>query len=157
MLYVPDFSFNLISVSKLSHALNCIVTFVGSKCEIQDLKARKMIGSAELFEGLYYLLIDSRKVNSSSTQEEGTEFLPQAALWHFRLGHLSISRMQKLQEVFPFVYVDENSVCDVCQYARHKKLPYKLVLVKLLNVMSFYILIYGDQFQHLLFMAISIS
>lgn len=89
VLYVPDFSFNLISVSKLIQALNYMVTFVDEQCEIQDLKARKMIGSTELFEGLYYLKMDSRKVNSTRREEEDAFYLPQAALWHFRLRHLS--------------------------------------------------------------------
>jgi hypothetical protein len=31
-----------------------------------------------------------------------------------------------MQHDFPFVTLNENSVCDICHYARHKKLPYKL-------------------------------
>jgi len=36
VLYVPDFNFNLLSVSKASDSLNCIFSFNGSHCLIQD-------------------------------------------------------------------------------------------------------------------------
>ena len=36
VLYVPDFKFNLLSVSALSRSLNCIVFFFVDHCIIQD-------------------------------------------------------------------------------------------------------------------------
>lgn len=87
--------------------MNYVVTFDGLKCEIQDLRTRKMIGLARLFEGLYYMETDSRTVNTTRSEQEETIFLPHSALWHFRLGHLSNHRIQKLQSIFPFVNIDD--------------------------------------------------
>ena len=50
--------------------------------------------------------------------------LPDSAFWHFRLGHLSFSRMKSLQSMFPFVHVDSKATCDVCHFAKHRKLPF---------------------------------
>lgn len=37
VLYVPDFKFNLLSVSKLTKALSCSVNFFPDFCVFQDL------------------------------------------------------------------------------------------------------------------------
>lgn len=89
-----------------------------------------MIGLASQYEGLYYLEVDTKKVHVSNIWNEGSETIPEEALWHFRLGHLSNSPLSLMNSQFPFVRVDRNSVCDVCHYARHKKLPYSLSLNK---------------------------
>jgi len=89
-----------------------------------------MIGSAEMFEGLYHLVFDAKHASCSNVQATDTQILPEEALWHFRLGHLSISRMISLNSEFPFIFVDPKAVCDVCHYARHKKLPYNASLNK---------------------------
>ena len=46
------------------------------------------------------------------------------ALWYFRLGHLSSFRMTSLHSIFSFLNVDNNAICDVCHFAKHKKLPF---------------------------------
>ena len=38
--------------------------------------------------------------------------------------------MISMNSEFPFIVVDPKAVCDVCHYARHKKLPYKISLNK---------------------------
>jgi len=47
VLYVPEFKFNLLFVSKISDSVNCIVIFNGSKCLIQEKNTQKLIGSGE--------------------------------------------------------------------------------------------------------------
>lgn len=100
--YVPQFSLNLISVSKLCLDLPCIVKFTKSQCLIQDPQSLKMIGSADFIEGLYHLNLSNKKlpivVGISSSN---TITIPDQALWHFRLGHLSSSRMDMLHFIFP--------------------------------------------------------
>lgn len=44
----------------------------------------------------------------------------------FRLGHLSNQRMKMMHSDFPSILFDEGSVCDICHYARQKKLFYNL-------------------------------
>lgn len=53
VLYVPEFTFNLISNTKLTAVLQCCIIFKSTSCFIQDLTTLKMIGSAKVVEGLY--------------------------------------------------------------------------------------------------------
>ena len=124
VLYVPEFHFNLLSVSKISDSLNCIVSFNGSKCLIQEKNTQKMIGSGERREELYYLTPPDKMGCSSSIVNSPSTLLPDSALWHFRLGHLSFSRINTLHSKFPFVNVDSKATCDVCHFAKHRKLPF---------------------------------
>ncbi|XP_019423021.1 PREDICTED: uncharacterized protein LOC109332492 [Lupinus angustifolius] len=47
VLCIPKFSFNLISVSKLTTTLNCKLTFTNTKCVMQEESTLRMIGAAE--------------------------------------------------------------------------------------------------------------
>jgi hypothetical protein len=121
VLYVSNFSLNLISVSKMCNALGCTILFNGSTCMIQDKESQRMIGSAEQVEDLYYLNQSNKDVHAASLS---TTSLPHSALWHFRLGHLSTSRISSMTSEFPFIDVDNKATCDVCHYAKQKKLPF---------------------------------
>ncbi|EOY09554.1 Uncharacterized protein TCM_024962 [Theobroma cacao] len=55
VLNLPKFSFNLISVSKLTSALNCCISFFPNFCLFQDLTTKRIIGTGRESEGLYYL------------------------------------------------------------------------------------------------------
>jgi hypothetical protein len=121
VLYVSNFTLNLISVSKMCKTLGCTISFNGSTCMIQEKESLKTIGSAEQVEDLYYLNHSHKSVHVSSLS---TTSLPNSALWHFRLGHLSTSRMSSMNLDFPFIDVDNKATCDVCHYAKQKKLPF---------------------------------
>lgn len=73
-----------------------------------------MIGLAERHEGLYHLVVGAKGDFASSSTVSEFQHLPQEALWHFHLGHLSHSRLQTIHEQFPLITVNENSACDVC-------------------------------------------
>ncbi|KAK2361432.1 putative mitochondrial protein [Trifolium repens] len=124
VLYVPEFSVNLLAVSKLCHSLHCLIQFHDSQCLIQDQKSLRMIGSAREHEGLYYLNLTDRIAHVATIDGSHTPSIPQQAIWHFRLGHLSHSRMTRLHTKFPYVILDQNGVCDICHLAKQKKLPY---------------------------------
>ena len=55
VLKVPQFQVNLLSVSKLMRALQCIVMFFSDFCVVQDATKRKLIGLGKQHNGLYYL------------------------------------------------------------------------------------------------------
>ena len=55
VLFVPDLTCNLISVSKLIKSKQCRVLFNDIGCVFQDLNSGKMIGSSKEWDGLYYL------------------------------------------------------------------------------------------------------
>ncbi|KAL3518521.1 hypothetical protein ACH5RR_021110 [Cinchona calisaya] len=62
VLCLPNFSFNLLSVSKITRALNCFVSFFPDHCVFQDLMTRKIIGRGREFGGLYLVETPSMKV-----------------------------------------------------------------------------------------------
>ncbi|XP_068475074.1 uncharacterized protein [Phaseolus vulgaris] len=53
VLYVPEFTFNLISASKLASNLNCHLIFSSKNCVIQDNLTKDKIGTVEAKNGLY--------------------------------------------------------------------------------------------------------
>ena len=55
MICIPSFTFNLISVSKLTKSLSCFLIFLFNYYFIQDLTCWKMIGSGKLHINLYLL------------------------------------------------------------------------------------------------------
>lgn len=59
VLYIPSFTFNLISMSKLAKSLDCHLIFNGDSCVIQDFHTLKMIGAVESRNGLYYLTTET--------------------------------------------------------------------------------------------------
>jgi hypothetical protein len=92
-----------------------------------------MIGSGELHGGLYYLNSKTKAKTIPTCPSNSTinhihcasdTYIPSSALWHFRLGHLSNKRLQHMKHDFPVVTVDNDSVCDICHLARHRKLPF---------------------------------
>lgn len=55
ILHVPKLSCNLISISKLTHDLNCVTKFFPTHCKFQELCTRKTIGCAREVDSLYIL------------------------------------------------------------------------------------------------------
>ena len=68
VLYVPDFAFNLISVSRLTAQQPLRLTFSSTHCVLQDLSRNTTIGLAELHKGLYKLTTCKPISHIASTQ-----------------------------------------------------------------------------------------
>jgi hypothetical protein len=86
-----------------------------------------MIGLADQVEGLYLLKVDAAHRKALTVYTDCNFSVPSSALWHFRLGHLSHSRMSLMHSKFPFLPNQENNlVCDFCHYAKHRKLPFSV-------------------------------
>ncbi|MCH79609.1 retrovirus-related Pol polyprotein from transposon TNT 1-94 [Trifolium medium] len=137
VLLVTDFTFNLISVSKLSDPSKYIVLFDGVYCYIQEKMSLKMIGSGELLNGLYYLKTSFKTnpiIKPATTIQANTNHIPthttsncsipSQAIWHFRFGHLSNKRLLNMKHDFPIVNIDHGSICDICHLAKHRKLSF---------------------------------
>lgn len=128
VLYIPEFSYNIISVSKIINSLGCNVVFNSSCCLIQDQNSQRMIGPANLQGSLYVLQMErSLKTDNvddlaiiSSTNSDCNSF----DLWHYRLGHPSNSVLQQIKERFPYVKYNSNGVCDICHLAKQCKLSF---------------------------------
>ena len=103
VLHVPNFAFNLLSVSRLAKSLNYAIIFLPNHCLLQDLNSRKIFGKGYERDGLYYF--GEPPPTKSSFQ---ASVLPQSScylfslktlnLWHARLGHVNF---QYLCLLFP--------------------------------------------------------
>ena len=58
VLYIPTFTFNLISISKLVSSTNCTLIFSSTSCTLQDMNNRMKIGTVEVRHDLYHLTLD---------------------------------------------------------------------------------------------------
>ena len=135
VLFLPQFSCNLISISKLTATLSCKLTFSAHKCEIQDLISLKMIGVADELHGLYAIKIsapDRSALSStplpsttSSTVCHSYTHFSISELWHSRLGHPSFDKVHVIKKLDPTVEcLNIHTSCDVCHYAKMKKLSF---------------------------------
>jgi hypothetical protein len=97
VLYMPHFSFNLISVSRVAHDLECVFAFTDNMCYIQN-SMQRMIGSGRMVNGLYYLEGTQAQCDSQTGKQCNSLAIPQSALWHFRFGHTSQNRLEALQK-----------------------------------------------------------
>lgn len=55
-LFIPEFAFNLLSVSKLTLSGNCCLVFQQYACFIQELTHWKIVGTTKVNNGLYMLV-----------------------------------------------------------------------------------------------------
>ena len=124
VLCIPSFSFNLISISKLTQHPSCCCIFLSQYCFIQDLQHWKMIGLGRNQGGLYTLqssLPDSLPSCVSNALSKLSPSFPTVtatvtalnscdvnsvdttSLWHCRLGHPSAKIFDLLQSVVPTI------------------------------------------------------
>ena len=61
VLSLPQFSFNLMFVSKLTRTFNCSISFIPNYCLIQDLAMKRIIGRGRESGGPYILEIEVPK------------------------------------------------------------------------------------------------
>lgn len=130
VLYIPQFQFNLISISKITKTLHCTLTFSHDFCDIQDQLTQRKIGHAKLHHNLYIL---SQFPNNSACTETNDNTLVLTArnsnfdnidVWHYRLGHPSHNVLQTVCTSFPYVTFNKNFICDCCHFAKQSRLPF---------------------------------
>ncbi|GJU07481.1 putative RNA-directed DNA polymerase [Tanacetum coccineum] len=119
VLYVPEFTCNLLSVSRLTRDLRCSVTFFPDFFKMQDLNSRKLIGTGKCQRGLYRMNLVGQERKAMSASME---------VWHKRLGHASSGKL------FRFNFVKDASFktvdCDSCAKAKHTRLPFPTSSIK---------------------------
>ena len=118
VLCVPSFSFNLISISKLTKNLHYCLIFLGNCCFIQDLTQWSKIGLGRECNGLY--LLQNSFVHIALTIKAGSS----STLWHIRLGHPSYSKFSLLRTVLDVNVSNKPDCCDVCHFSKQKRLPF---------------------------------
>ena len=126
VLHVPDFHFNLISVSILLRTLACSAHFFPDICLLQELSQGLMIGRGNLIHNLYVLETPSLSTLSPTTLFCGSPMIDKH-VWHLRLGHPSSGVFQKLLQDLPNLKSISSSIeshCSVCPLAKQKRLAY---------------------------------
>ena len=136
LLCVPSFSFNLLSVSQLTHSFPLCLVFLSQFCFIQDLSCWKTIGVGEVQNGLYLLqksnsrttpsLFDlaSTNKNLKSALSASISNKDLSILWHFRLGHPSFHKLAVLKVVLPFISTKCTDVCTIYPLAKQRRLSF---------------------------------
>nr|KYP64531.1 hypothetical protein KK1_019131 [Cajanus cajan] len=146
------------------------LTFVSNKCFIQDMNHKKMIGTVELEEGLYKfdkLLFDSPTPNKVMLSQTTVDSIfsnnlkfncnkRAIDLWHYRLGHPSVDRLQMLKQSYPSITVDKQFVCETCHLAEQKKISFPHSDSHSLTHLLLFMLIFGVHVLLLLCMVIDI-
>ena len=113
ILSLPNFSFNLMSVSKLTRALKCYISFFPDFSLFQDLLTKQIIGRGREFRGLY--ILDHAIPRPVAYSGVTTPFET-----HCRLGHPSLPLLKKLCPLFSSL---SSLDCESCQFAKHHRLP----------------------------------
>ena len=137
ILHVPDFQFNLLSISKLTKKTGFHVLFSQDHCLLQDHMSQKVVVLGKEDKGLYCMdanfkqhLRDKPILQQSMSTMLSPPFsfiacLTSTELWHFRLGHPSFELLQFLN--LPDCNKQhKSSMCQVCPKAKMHRLPFPL-------------------------------
>ena len=125
VLFIPDFRLNLLSVSQLTKDLGFRVAFDDDSYVIQDLTKGLTIGQGEEIQNLYVLDRASLGRSTLITSPFYTNIVVDASLWHHRLGHPSIQKLDSIANVLGLSQRNKTlSHCAICPLAKQKHLPF---------------------------------
>ncbi|KAJ9552232.1 hypothetical protein OSB04_016277 [Centaurea solstitialis] len=122
VLVVPSLSSNLLSVSQITKALKCSVTFWPDECMFQDMRTHRILGYGTRRGKLYYLEEEDLGKAYHTGINQGNKVL--AWLWHRRLGHLSFSYLKRLKPSLFLNLNDSEFKCGTCEMAKSHKTSY---------------------------------
>lgn len=110
---MPDFRFNLLSVSKLATENDCIVKFLRHSCVIQDSFTDKILVTGKLVNGLYCFSLTQGGDYSSA--------LNSFSLWHQRFGHPYDIVLNVLKSDLNLHGSAKIGLCDVCHKSKQTR------------------------------------
>ena len=113
VLYVPDYLFNLLSISKLTCDLNWLITFSDNSVTLQDRSTGRTIGIGREFQGLFHLSSPSSSTDCTSMETH--------LLIHSCLGYPNISKFLVMVPRFSSLSSIE---CESCQLGKHTRVPF---------------------------------
>ena len=122
VLYVPNYPFNIISISKLTRVLHYVLTFSHNSITLQDRSTWKTIDIGHESQGLFH--ISSLLCSTACTSTAAPLLL------HSRLGHPSFSKFQKLVPHFSGLSSLE---CESCQLGKHTRASFLKRLFELVH------------------------
>ncbi|KAL2250242.1 UNVERIFIED_CONTAM: Retrovirus-related Pol polyprotein from transposon RE1 [Sesamum indicum] len=128
VLYIPNFSINLISVSQLCNGGNYSCMFNQFGCVLQNQVTKRVLVKGTLHKRLYTV-----KAPVSASSISSCKFSPTSCtvfsecnenIWHARLGHASMAAIKHIQEC----NLSSNSLemkCEICPKAKQSRIPFK--------------------------------
>jgi len=126
VLLVPDFKFNMLSVSKATKQLSCFVSFYPDFCVFQDLHSGKVKGIGKEKGGLYIFKGTHGMKETSKAQKQQSLIagvvVRDINLWHKRLGHPSSQVLKSVVFLKQNKDIDSLSTCHVCPLAKQARL-----------------------------------
>ncbi|XP_019181634.1 PREDICTED: uncharacterized protein LOC109176683 [Ipomoea nil] len=121
-LHIPQFKFNIVSVSKLIKDSSHTLIFDSGQCRIQS--DGRTTDFAREDRGLYLLLQPQKISLHSNSIVQCNSAMATIELWHKRLGHFPFNKIHLLCDI-PNSQ-SKMDPCDVCHYAKQKRLPFPL-------------------------------
>ncbi|KAL0435616.1 UNVERIFIED_CONTAM: Retrovirus-related Pol polyprotein from transposon RE1 [Sesamum radiatum] len=129
VLFIPEFSVNLLSISQLCRSKPYHLQFTQNSCILQDHDTKESMVLGVLFKKLYIfqhcnshcslpLSTPSFDVSCSST-------LCNSVTWHNRLGHASLQAIKHIPDVISSDAVSEMP-CDACHKAKQTRIPFPM-------------------------------
>ena len=119
VLFVPELSYNLLSVSKITKA-GKVIKFASSECVILDGNQR-IIATASLIGSLYQLnVVDGKEIVSAAVTESNE------VLWHRRYGHVGFKTLEilaanQMVDGFDYQKSRDEKFCEPCIDGKHHK------------------------------------
>ncbi|XP_019172868.1 PREDICTED: uncharacterized protein LOC109168309 [Ipomoea nil] len=154
---VPDFHYNLVSVSELIKNSNCKLLMYSDTCLIQDQVLGRTIGVAKLEKSLYHLLQPAFFGSFDKLQNVEINACNISSLWHARLGHTSFSKMKMLQLLDSDIKFNKESACDVSIWLNKKDFHSLLALLFLLIALTLFMLTFGGHTMYTQYMVTNTS
>ena len=121
VLFVPQFHFNLISISGFTNAIHLMLDFFPNYFIIQEIHSKRMIDKGKKLERLYVLnnknLYSTAHVNTVSVSVQSC---------HNRLSHLSSNCLDKLKDQLHYTTskFPTNSPCYIFPLAKQRQLSF---------------------------------
>ena len=119
VLYVPMFTYNLLSISKLLADNGCTATFSPVTCSLQAPTWTKALEIGKVTNGLY--IHNMCTETSTQNADNSSHVVASTQLWHNRLGHVPFPVLQKL----PVTGISAAlAPCDSCMLGKQTRLPF---------------------------------
>lgn len=139
VLHVPDFHFNLLSISKLTSNLSSNITFTSKLCLLQDPLMNKPVVIGHEENGLY--IINRSQENHQAASDPSSSIslvsnfpscnatLPKESLelWHCHMGHINFDQLKFILN-FDAIFKG-NFICQICPKAKqhHKVFSHRSI------------------------------
>jgi len=122
VLYVPEITKKVLSVSKLTVDNNALVEFDTNDCYVKDKLTGRILLRGKLRDGLYQLSSVNSQVN-----KDPCVYMSLKENWHRKLRHLNNKVLEKVLKNCNVKTSsrDQFSFCKACQFGKLHLLPFK--------------------------------